>query len=298
MGFGQYSAMGSFNRTKTDMLNACGISPEWSRKAGKNRVHYRLADGSQGFILHETIIARVDAGATALTLNDGGWPSMTTRAAFSEAAAAFGLPQLGAGGGRPHSAHTIGFYVDSAWGWDRVRFDREVTIAIREGAYVAAVENVGPPSIRAILNEGDATCMVYYSKGAFRSDNGVTIAARPRRALQMLHAVLRIAARGRGRIAYRREPLYPYAEEVAGYPIVPASMGRTVHIGCHSFRVEDVRGMLNRMARDYPAHADAVAKEARKLARADKIATDAKEARMRAEAQAAYRRSLAPEARA
>lgn len=277
MGFGQYSTSGGMNRTKGDMMDACGVADAtWSRKAGKNRVHFKLADGSQGFILHETIIARLSASRETLTLADGGWPSLTTRAAFSEAASAFGLPELRASGARPHASHSLGFYSAGAWTWNQIRFDREVAIKVTPQGYEALAGAKAPPSIRAILNDGDGTCMVTYERRAFRSeaDGGITIAATPKRALQLLHHVLRIAARGKGRIAMHREPLYERGEVVAGYHIVPASMGRSVQIGCHAFRVEDLRGMLNHLERDNPADAPEIAKEARKLARADKIATD------------------------
>ena len=50
---------------------------------GHNRVVYTAPDGSQRFMLHTTDVAVLNADGT-ITLNDGGWPTMTTRRAMAE----------------------------------------------------------------------------------------------------------------------------------------------------------------------------------------------------------------------
>lgn len=288
MGYGQYSAMGGVDRTKADMLDACGIEPEWSRKAGKNRVHYRLADGSQGFILHETVVASLSADGKKLVLNDGGWPSLTTRKAFSEAVTAFGLRAISVGGARPLAAHRLGYQRNlqpgetyAAWEWGAIKFDRTVNLRVTATGYALADKVRDVPSIRAIVNDGDATFMVTYERSAFRSGSGDRVPASPKRALAMIHRALIIAARGVGRVGFHREPLYAHSEDLAGYSIIPASMGRTVHVGCHAFRVADLRELLARLERDHPQHATEAAKAARKLAKLDKIETERREEELR-----------------
>lgn len=268
MGFGQFSVT-SIRRTKADQLQAAqdqGYHVVQSKRAGHNRLHFRTADGAEHFMLHVTVIASVNPERTQLTLNDGGWPSITTRKAFSEAAQAFGLPSLSVGGGRPRASHMLGFRVNDAeseyaWSWGRVVFDRTVTLTWdrREYALAPGCQPVAAPMVRAVV-DGATSLEVTYRDGEVTSDAGDHIGCSPFRLLVTMADLLTLAKGSRkfiGRrheqVDYRRElPIFKGAYYANG-----GRLGRAVHVGCHEFSVSDLRNVMQRVQLDHPEAAKA-----------------------------------------
>lgn len=83
MGFGQYSAYGTDRKTKGEILAGVeGITT--SRLVARNTAMYQTVEGAQVMRLHRTDVFRRDADGT-ITLDTGGWNTVTTRARMNDA---------------------------------------------------------------------------------------------------------------------------------------------------------------------------------------------------------------------
>jgi len=68
--------------TKTQLLQ--GVEGAvFSRKVARNTVLYRLADGTECIKYHDTVVVRKSPNGV-ITLDSGGWQTVTTKARFSE----------------------------------------------------------------------------------------------------------------------------------------------------------------------------------------------------------------------
>lgn len=84
MGFGQYSAQGQQRRSKRDMVAAIDSPIVASRMIARNTLEYETADGSTLTRYHDTDVVKRAADGT-ITLDTGGWNTMTTRGRMSDA---------------------------------------------------------------------------------------------------------------------------------------------------------------------------------------------------------------------
>jgi hypothetical protein len=85
--YGQYSESYVGRRTKADMMPATAID---AKVVGHNRIAINYPDGSRAYRLHRTDVVRVWPNGD-IRLDDGGWPTMTTRRAMNQGLAYFGL---------------------------------------------------------------------------------------------------------------------------------------------------------------------------------------------------------------
>lgn len=244
MSFGQFSAT-SCRRTKAEQLEIAGEGIVWSRKAGHNRLHFRTADGAEHFMLHATVIASINADRTRLTLNDGGWATITTRKAWGDAADAFKLQGMHAWGNRPKSDHVL----------NGLPFDRSITVSLPD---FKALETA-PPAImlRAVVN-GETSLEVAYRDGEIVSSNGDKIAAPVSAIVCELYRILDCAKASRGFIGWRHDPIdYKNSIKIfkGAWDCSGGCRGRHVYVGCHEFATTDLRATLKRFTLEHPEQA-------------------------------------------
>jgi hypothetical protein len=269
MSYGQYSPMGGHRRTIADMLEVLEgqgfyrvaainrprdlsqgktIAEHRKGKPGNNRLVFKTMDGATHFLLHETIIASLSPDRSQLTLNDGGWATITTRRAWDDAARAFGLPGLSVWGARPKADHSV----------RGVLFDRTATFQLPDMVPIGGQAFRDVPMIRAIAGDDprhSPTVMVEYRDGQIISSAGVQVKASPLLVMVSLHHVRAVAKRGRSRITFRgmgEYCLYDTREEVLGYDCYAGCLGRSFFVGCHQFNTSDARAALRRIEAEHP----------------------------------------------
>lgn len=263
MGFGQYSAGGGMNRTKADLLAFATGEVISSRKGGKNRLHFTRADGSQGFILHQTIVAELSADGSRVTLADGGWHTPTTKTAWYDALAAFGLsrkmtvPGKDYGNGycsQPYS------YVAAPSYTAPTRDERSVTYTVERSGDEVRMERAADvaadlPLLRADVNDGEGgNFAVRFDAKARRivSDAGTEVVATPFKVLVALGRIDALAKATRNYTTFRGQALWQFSFEAFGYTVHPGQSSRTIMVGCHAFRLMDVRSVARQIAAAHP----------------------------------------------
>lgn len=263
MGFGQYSAGGGVKRTKADMLPFAGDDVASSRKGGHNRLHFTRTDGSQGFILHETVIANLSADGSRLTLSDGGWHSLTTKSAWGDAIRAFGLQirtfYPADWGSETHEGVKGYWYA----GGGRIGYpgkaERSVTyIVTRDASGVsfkcAADVALDHPMIRADVDTGEGgNFAVRFTGTEIVSEAGVKVRCTPFKALVTLLRVDALMRECKGMMTLRGQALYDFNFEAFGFTIHPGQSARVTMIGCHSFRTDDIRAAMRRIGNEHPS---------------------------------------------
>lgn len=262
MGFGQYSR-GSTRRTKADMVDTLAPlgSVEWAKRAGHNRLHFKLTDGREGFMLHATVIAMLSADRSTLTMDNGGWATPTTHSAMGDALRAFGKPTGYAHGNRGQTS------------FGGVSFDRSAKFAWPSLEPL----NTSPPlpTIRATSDSAESygDLVVTYDGETVKSSGDVSLTVPPFRVILALRAMSEVCKRNRrwfGTMNYSRYPEGNHDDPVkllGDYEATSGRWGRTVFVGCHEFRTQDIRAALRRIEADYPegkALADKFTRAARK----------------------------------
>lgn len=264
MALGQYSDHGGSRHTKDTLAAAAaaaGYEVTWARKAGHNRLHFKTADGRQGFVLHSTVIAEVSPDGQRLTLRDGGWATMTTRAAWRDALTAFGVPMFWTHGAMPLGSHAGG---GGHW-------DRKAVFARTLDGWQMAEADAAPPMLRADVDGSgagpDGNLEVTYTDGEVRSQGAPAIRIRPARLILSCRDILeRVKAYKRaGRVTRWGEADYDYAFPLLGYDAAPGSFGRFLYVGCHRFKVSDIRAVLRRLEAIYPEDAKRATATAREI---------------------------------
>lgn len=298
MSYGQYSPMGGKRRTCREMLEVLagqGFSEAKTEDAsrsiltwhkghpGNNRLWFQTRDGAQHFLFHETIIASLSADGSRLTLNDGGWATITTRRAFSDAVKAFGLPSLYVHGARPKADHAVS---------GGALFDRTAVLSVPGYQPIGGQAFRDVPMIRAIAGEdprSSPTVMVEYRDGKIISSAGVDVKASPLVAMVSLHHLLAVAKRGSRRFTMRGRGeycIYDTREMLLGFDCYAGSDGRTFFVGCHQFNTSDARSALRRIETDHPEKAK-VAKAVWKRRNKRRLVAIAEEAKREAQLKAA-----------
>jgi hypothetical protein len=250
MAYGQYSA-GSCRRTKADLVAHFGAEHdiETAKLGGHNRLDFTTRSGARVFTLHLTAVATLSPDGTRLTLADGGWPTPTTRTAWSDALSAFRI----------------------GWSWQDMpsKTERSVTYII-EGGRIAGRAEATPdlPMIRASVDHGEGgNFAVRFDAKAKRivSDAGVTIPCTPYKALVSLYRVDKLARATSRFHAFRGQALDQFGFVAFGYHITPGQSSSIIMIGCHSFKTREIRAVLADLAAKFPEQA----KKARKVVKAD-----------------------------
>lgn len=78
----------SIRWTKADQMRFAveqGYEIETARKGGHNRLDFVTTDGRRCFMLHKTVVATLSEDGAVLTLDGGGYPTMTTTRAMNDA---------------------------------------------------------------------------------------------------------------------------------------------------------------------------------------------------------------------
>ena len=253
MAYGQYAAGGGLNRTKADMIaifEERGFQVLQARKGGKNRLQFMDAAGHWNFTLHETVVATLTADRRTLTLADGGWPTMTTRTAWGDAVKAFGLRW---------ASVTDRFSDGEAYTYERPSYPTKVERSVRytvEAGTITGREAVPAdhPMIRASVEDGNFA--VRYIDGKFlESEAGASIKAPPFRVLTVLYRIDALAKATRTYHAFRGQALCQFQFKAFGLDIHPGQSSRTIMIGCHTFKTQEIRGVLRQLEGLYPVEA-------------------------------------------
>lgn len=259
------------DRSKTDMLEIFADlgAIVWSKKGGKNRLHFKLADGRECFSLHKTVIATLSSDRATLYLNDGGWPTPTTRSAMSDAVSAFNLSHSVSVHG-DKGENVARFFPVGTWKDARtVRFARSAAIDVATWTPIAA-----PPDhvmIRAMLDDDGDGAEVRFTGKAIESSTGEKIPCDARRALKLLRELDRMARAAAHTLTCRGQSIDSLSRELAGYYCGPGSFGSTIHLGCHVFKTRDVRVAMRAIKESNPeAWKAAIACERKAAAKAKK----------------------------
>jgi len=246
--FGQYSAAGGARLTKAELVSAASATLKApvtrSRLAGHNRLHVFAEDGSQHFVFHSTVIASLSADGALLTLNDGGWPTMATRHAISDACAAFGLGHQAVWGAKPAADHAI----------NGILFNRRLVVSLP--VWRIEESDAGAPlMVRASeYDDGSQRFEVTYDGAEIRSNGLYYGSANPYSVMVTLGRMSRMATKA------RREHRDPFLcglgiRVLLGHWAAPGRFGRTIHVGCHTFKTTDLRAALRTLEARYPAEA-------------------------------------------
>jgi hypothetical protein len=117
-----FNFLGSCRRTKAEMLpKGEGVT---GKKAGHNRLIISYPNGNKAFRLHLTDVVTLRPDGS-LTLNDGGFPTKTTRTAMAEGVAALTGKSWHISGGMPRAAHVINGWRSDA---KAIAFNRSITL--------------------------------------------------------------------------------------------------------------------------------------------------------------------------
>lgn len=125
--YGQYSDQSSRSLTMTE-YRRYHAAPNATRPktcTGHNRVVYTAPDRTRRFMLHTTDVVTLNNDGT-VTLDDGGWPTLTTRRAMTEGI--FELTGLNLGVGSCRGKQSVGY------GDIRLQFDGRITFDPRRFA--------------------------------------------------------------------------------------------------------------------------------------------------------------------
>lgn len=253
MGYGQYSAGGGLNRTKVEMLESLrgfDLDETTARKGGKNRLIVSTRAGARLFVLHETVVATLSPEGDRLELADGGWPTPTTRSAWGDAVGAFGLKWLQVW--TASDWHSDGGYWSARWDTPR-KDERSVVYHVKDGVITGRAEAVADlPMIRASTDTGNFAVRYDAAAREVISDAGERVRATPFKTLVTLYRIDKLAKAACGYITMRGNALYQFGFDALGYRVHPGQTSRTVMIGCHTFKTDQIRATLKRIAAEHP----------------------------------------------
>lgn len=252
--FGQYSR-GSTRHTKADQVSYAvqqGLDVASAKRAGHNRLEFTLVDGTRCFMLHQTVIASLSPKGL-LTLDDGGWATMTTRRAMADALTSWGLPSYvgsGSGGNLSYRGR---------------RFDRKATFD-PDGNLVGA--DSAPYLIRAsTVDSAYGEREVTWDGRTLRSTElGVAIPLTPVKAVSLLRRIAEEVRKAKRGDCPAVSPISSYRRATAGFRVLGFDVaveqfGTIVYFGCHVFEALDISAIRRRIEADYPAAAAKLKKD-------------------------------------
>ena len=253
--FGQYSA-NSCRRTKSEMLEhfAAQYDIATCRRGGHNRLDFTTSDGRRCFALHETVIAELSADRSRLTLSDGGWPTPTTKSAWSDAMAAFEVSHVGWSLMPTKSERSVTYVVELSplvYGpfreWEARFSPRLYTVAGRDAD---APKDL--PMIRASVNDGNFAVRYDGQAKEILSEAGARVRATPFKVLVTLYRIDALAKATHRYHSMRGYALDAFNFEAFGFTIHPGQSSRTILVGCHTFQTREIRAQMARIAVDHP----------------------------------------------
>lgn len=223
-----------------------------SKRVGHNRRGFILADGRTGMVYHQTVVVLFDPASREVTLNDGGWATMTTRDAMGDGLKFVGVTGAVWSAGRTRHA------------FRGVAFDRTATFNVDTGQRTDGARDL--PMIRAVVDSSGESVEVTFDAEAKRlnSTAGASIPCDARRALLALYKLDALAREYHGRFC--REDDYFHDSWVELFPDYTGHAGRggrcgRVWIGCHRFNTADVRAAMRRIAGAHPEAAKSARRE-------------------------------------
>lgn len=83
MGYGQHSNASKGKRTKDDLLRSCDRGYLHTQLWGHNRLYVVYSDRAEHRLHDTAVVTKYNSGE--IVIDDGGWPTLTTRTAIVQA---------------------------------------------------------------------------------------------------------------------------------------------------------------------------------------------------------------------